>query len=78
VGRGEPFLPFFGKEGGTGKGSVEAGHFSEYLGNPGFPAGRSFMPLFMAFDQVRYEIPAFGVNPEEGLLPGDSAMERMD
>jgi hypothetical protein len=35
-----------------------------YFGNPGFLAGRPFMPLFMASDQVWYEVPALGVQPQ--------------
>jgi hypothetical protein len=34
-----------------------------YLRNPGFLTRRPFMPFFMAFDRVRYEIPVFAVYP---------------
>jgi hypothetical protein len=46
---------------GRAEGYVDA---MRYSGNGGFLAGRPFMPLFMATDQVWNEVPAFGVYPQ--------------
>jgi hypothetical protein len=38
--------------------------YIDAVGYPGFPAGKPFIPFFMASDQVWDEVPAFAVYPQ--------------